>query len=43
MPSYFYQRDTDLILYYTGWKLSNKYPYENSIGIAISKDYGKYI
>ena len=40
MPSYFYQRDTDLILYYTGWKLSNKYPYENSIGIAISKDYG---
>ena len=26
MPSYFYQRDKDLILYYTGWKVNNNYP-----------------
>ena len=41
MPSYFLKRNEDLILYYTGWKLIKKYPYENSIGIAISKDNGE--
>jgi hypothetical protein len=41
MPTMILERDSDLLLYYTGWsRLAGKAPYNNSSGVAISYDGG---
>jgi hypothetical protein len=41
MPTMVVDRGTDLLLYYTGWsRLAGKAPYNNSSGVAISRDGG---
>lgn len=41
MPTMLVERDSDVLLYYTGWsRLAGTAPYNNSSGIAISRDGG---
>lgn len=38
MISWILKNDNDYMLYYVGWKITKKFPYQNSIGLSISKN-----
>ena len=41
MPTMLVEREGDILLYYTGWsRLAGKAPYNNSSGVAVSRDGG---
>lgn len=42
MPSWVVNKNNEKWLYYIGWNVRNTIPYHNSVGLAISKDGGKY-
>jgi hypothetical protein len=41
MPSWLFQMDNQLYLYYVGWNVRSTIPYHNSIGLLISDDNGR--